>query len=323
MTLSRHYKVYAVIVIYNGAQWIDKCLGSLRNSSYPVKCIVIDNNSSDNSPALVKQNFSDCHLIENKSNLGFGMANNIGISEALEQDGDFIFLLNQDAWVQEDTIEKLLIAIIDQPKFGIVSPLHYTGKGDTLDFGFRQYLLRQNAPYYIDQLLNDKDDTVYQCNFVNAAAWMVSKECLRIVGGFSYIFYHYGEDRDYVQRMKWLGLKLGFVNNTRIFHDRESRFLNDSFSYPKKLKYYVVGCMARCCDINYSLLKAFLSSCIWALKELVICFFKGNFVAPFLFFNVITDVTKKLSALRKYRRVLRTKEDFLFLDFDRQASSQI
>jgi GT2 family glycosyltransferase len=57
------------------------------------------------------------NLIETDKNLGFGKANNIGIHYAMEQDCDYVFLLNQDAWILPDTIEKLYVLMEENPEF--------------------------------------------------------------------------------------------------------------------------------------------------------------------------------------------------------------
>ena len=77
-------KVFIIIVSYNGEQWIQKNLESLKQSSYPVKTIVIDNNSSDTTVSITKT-FPEVQLILSNENLGFGKANNIAIKEALKQ----------------------------------------------------------------------------------------------------------------------------------------------------------------------------------------------------------------------------------------------
>jgi GT2 family glycosyltransferase len=59
--------------------------------------------------------------------------------------------------------------------------------------------------------------------FVNAAAWMMTRECVEKVGGFSPSFFHYGEDDNYTQRLQFHKLKLGVLPTSRIYHDREQR----------------------------------------------------------------------------------------------------
>jgi GT2 family glycosyltransferase len=317
MNSSKPYKVYAIIVTYNGSEWINKCLGSLRESSYPVGCVVIDNNSTDNTVEIILQDFPEVHLIRSKTNLGFGKANNIGIKKALEDGVDYFLLLNQDAWIAPNTVACLLDGITSTPEWGVISPLHYDGSGIDLDFGFNQYLAKQFSQKEIEDFKNQEDDRVRQCDFINAAAWLVSRQCVEIVGGFGYVFYHYGEDRDYVQRMKWLGFKIGFVTTTKIYHDRKYRTKDNSFDYRRKLKYYFVGCLARCTDLNYAFVHTLISSLVWVFKELAVLFVKErNYKAPFLFLSVMTKLLLSILQILKYRAFLRKKLKYVFLDFN-------
>ena len=83
---------------------------------------------------------------EQNKNIGFGKANNIGISLAMKKGADYVFLLNQDAWVEDKTLEKLINIHRKQPKFGIVSPMHLNGKGDELDYNFSKFIvLKRNS----------------------------------------------------------------------------------------------------------------------------------------------------------------------------------
>ena len=96
-------KVATIIVTYNGAPWLDKCLGSVQSSSYPSDVFVVDNASTDNTLSLLKKHqIFDIEVYE--SNLGFGAANNIALEKALKLDYDFFFLINQDLYLQENTL---------------------------------------------------------------------------------------------------------------------------------------------------------------------------------------------------------------------------
>ena len=101
-------KIYAIVITYNGKKWYDRCFGSLRDSEMPVETIVIDNTSTDDTIEYIKTHFPSVHLIESKENLGFAKANNIGIRYAIDNNADYVFLLNQDAWIENDTLTALL-----------------------------------------------------------------------------------------------------------------------------------------------------------------------------------------------------------------------
>jgi GT2 family glycosyltransferase len=201
--------VFVIIVTYNGAGWIDKNIQSLLASSYPVRIIAVDNQSTDDSVALLRQ-YPQVEIIETGSNLGFGKANNIGIKNALEQGADYLFLLNQDAWVFEDTISSLIQNMEATPEIGLLSPLHFQANEIEYDTAFATYLSRKSSDV----------NGLQTVPFVNAAAWMLSKKCVQRVGRFEPLFGHYGEDRNYCDRVLYLNFLIAIDQYSKIVHDR-------------------------------------------------------------------------------------------------------
>ncbi len=210
-------KTFVIIVTYNPKKWIEKCFSSIENSSIPLQVIVIDNGSNDGSQEILKKK-PNIIFIQNKENLGFGKANNIGIEIAYKNNADYFFLLNQDAWVENDTIENLIKIGQKNPDFGIISPLHFNGLGTQLDLGFK------NASKINQEQLTKNE--LIEVPFVNAAIWLITRKCIEKVGGFSPVFFHYCEDNNYVARLKFHNLKLGVAVNLKGFHDREFRIEN-------------------------------------------------------------------------------------------------
>lgn len=204
-------KITVVVVTFNGAFWIRKNLDSLLNSIYPITILVIDNASTDQTIAIV-QEYDKVQLIANKINLGFGKANNQGIDIALKTGADAVFLLNQDAWIFENTISTLVQKLFENLNFGIVSPVHFSADGVTFDSNFATYFAKREAEINLE--------SISIVPFVNAAAWLVSKECFRKVGYFEPYFNHYGEDRNFCDRLHYHQFKIGIVNEAAICHDR-------------------------------------------------------------------------------------------------------
>jgi GT2 family glycosyltransferase len=201
--------VFVIIVTYNGARWIDKNIQSLLASSYPVRIIAIDNQSTDNSVALLKK-YPEVQVIESGSNLGFGKANNIGMKLALEQGADYLFLLNQDAWVFNDTVKSLVYKMEANAEVGLLSPMHYVANETDLDASFSTYLSRKSG----------EANGVILVPFVNAAAWMLSRACVEKIGYFEPLFGHYGEDRNYCDRVLYHKFMIGIDTDAKIVHDR-------------------------------------------------------------------------------------------------------
>ena len=133
--MDNHIKVFAVVVTYNGRPWIDKCLESLEKSSTAVNIIVIDNGSQDGTQEIIKRH-PQVEFIQSGENLGFGRANNRGIDIALGKKADYVFLLNQDAWIETNTITVLLEIAGRNPDYGVVSPIHLNGTYTGIDLNF-------------------------------------------------------------------------------------------------------------------------------------------------------------------------------------------
>ena len=235
--------VYVVVVTFNPKKWVHNCFTSLQNSSITPHIIVVDNGSTDGSEDLIKNNFPTIDFIQTGKNLGFGKANNIGIKKAYDAGADYVFLLNHDAWIEHNTIEILVKSALLNKHYGILSPMHLNGTGEALDYNFSKYILPpKSKTIFSDIYLNKANGNVYDINFINAAAWLISRKCLETVGGFSPSFFHYGEDDNYCERVLFHDLKIGVCPSATIFHDREQRksnpyFTEDKIFYQRKIVY--------------------------------------------------------------------------------------
>lgn len=218
-------------------------LDSVYNSSYKVSVIAIDNASTDDSISIL-QSYPQVQLIKSDLNLGFGKANNIGIKLALSQNAAAVFLLNQDTWIFEDTIGNLVNHFNENQNFGIVSPMHYSTNEIDLDTNFDTYLNRKKT--------KPVNLSLIEVPFVNAAAWLVSKQCFEKVGLFEPFFNHYGEDRNFCDRVHFHDFKIGIVTNSKIVHDRivTRNFTKDILQSQYKIWNELI-------NINNSLLKSF------------------------------------------------------------------
>lgn len=96
-----------------------------------------------------------------------------------------------------------------------------------MDYAFSEYISPQFCKkIYSDIFVKNNIDYIYNALFINAAGWLLTRQCISKVGGFSPSFYHYGEDANYLHRLKYFNLRLGVYPKCCIFHDREDRPLN-------------------------------------------------------------------------------------------------
>ncbi len=117
--------VSVVILNYNGARWLERCLASLRAQTIfdRMEVILADNVSSDGSvPALGKQiieTWSRAVFIQHSQNLGYCEGNNRAAAAA---HGRYLLFLNNDTWLEPDCLEQLL-AETQRTGAGAAAPL--------------------------------------------------------------------------------------------------------------------------------------------------------------------------------------------------------
>ncbi len=213
--------VYIIIVTYNAVKWAEKCFSSLRKSSVPVQVIVIDNCSEDGTQEYIKNNFPEVNFIQNQENLGFGKANNIGIEIAYKKGADFFYLMNQDAWIYENSIQKLLDVYETHPRkseIGILSPMHLDGSEKKLDIFLDKYISQNFETRMISDFYLNSTKPYYEISFINAAHWFIPKDTIEKIGGFNPYFFHYGEDNEYVNRLHFHHKKILLCTNSKVIH---------------------------------------------------------------------------------------------------------
>jgi len=304
--------VYVIVVTYNGSKWINSCLDSLKKSTIPVKTIVIDNNSNDNTISIIAENHPEVILHQSKINLGFGKANNLGIKQAIDSGSDYVFLLNQDAWIQPHTLEILININKNYPEYYIISPMHLDGPGNNLDHSFSVHISPNNTKELVSDLIlkNKALKDVYPTPFVNAAFWLISRDCIEEVGFFDTIFPHYGEDNDYLNRVTFHNKKIGISPITFGYHDRDQNPVDISnFNFSKRLARQKIASLIIMMNINNSLLKSVLRFFKNRLEFLLDCCFKLNFRNLYVEIVVTLTIPFYLVQILKHRSFNKLKRN--------------
>jgi len=219
-------RILVIVVTYNGENWLDYCLNDLKGSSFDntIDILCVDNFSADNTVKKIESEFSSVSVIKNSTNLGFGKACNLGMKKALSENYDYVLLLNQDANIKGEDVDKLVALHMENKEYGILSPVHLSGDETKLDENFSHYLRLNNTPLLMEDLiLQNPISTIYETNFVNAAVWLLPVECIKVVGVFNPVFPHYGEDDEFAERVIDSGFKLGITPHIFARHKRENR----------------------------------------------------------------------------------------------------
>ncbi len=221
-----------IIVNYNVKEFLKNLIDSIKKAAqyFSSEIIVVDNASDDGSVELLKEKFPEIILIDNKTNLGFGKANNQGLQIAK---GKFILLINPDTLVAEDTFTKMIEFFNANPEAGMAGckilnpdgtlqlacrrsfPGPWTAftkvTGLSTIFPKSKLFARYNLTYL------DENQT-YEVDAISGSFMMMRKEVYEKVGGFDEQFFMYGEDLDLCYRIQKAGYKIFYVHSTQIIH---------------------------------------------------------------------------------------------------------
>ena len=299
-------KVYIVIVTYNGMKWLPDCCQSILDNAVPSNhIVVIDNKSTDETVSYMKKNHSEIVLFEQQSNLGFGAANNIGMRYALQQDADFVLLLNQDTKLEKNAVDKLVALALENPEYGILSPVQLDYSGIYLEDCFYYFMAEQgNKSFYSDAVLGHKPKEIYDLSFVQAASWLLPRKTLLTIGGFDPVFYHYGEDNNYCYRVLYHGLKIGVCSGIYVYHDSTAKLAVEAPLFSDQyFRDYQLSVLNKYCNINNDVGE---NEIAFEIRKNRISSFKSILKGNYLHYK---GYQKKVTILKKHKNpILRSRE---------------
>ena len=235
-------KVSVIIVNYNVRDLLRQALQSIEQSliNIPSEVIVVDNNSVDGSVNMLAEEFPHVILISNHSNAGFSVANNQGIRIAK---GEFLFILNPDTIIEEDTVKVMIDFMESHPDAGalgcrILNPdgtfalesrrafptpivAFYRMIGLSRIFPRSKIFGRYNLTFLPENQVATVDALSGSCMFLRSSALIKPKEASTDLGEsglFDECFFMYGEDLDLCYRIRKAGWSIYYTPETQIIH---------------------------------------------------------------------------------------------------------
>ncbi len=231
-------KLTLIILNYNSRFWLKKCLQSLKTfyldkTDTAVKSVVVDNNSSDNSVAMVKKDFPWVELVELEKNVGFSAGNNVVLKKV---NTPYVMLLNSDIEFTFNTNLDLLLAYMEQhPQLAVATPKIKLSDG-TLDWACHRgeptplaslfYFIGLEKLFSHSKLFGQYHQTYKNLNtahFIDScsgAAMMVKVKFMDKVGLLDEQFFMYGEDLDWCKRFRDNDYKIGYQPKVEITHHK-------------------------------------------------------------------------------------------------------
>jgi len=239
-------KLSVIILNYNVRYFLEQCVLSVQAALQNIEgeIIVVDNNSADDSCAMMKRRFPSVTLIENKENSGFPKGNNIGVARAK---GEYLCILNPDTVVAEDTFEKILAFAESKSDFGIAGCKLIDGTGNFLPESKRGvptpfvaltkiiglYKLSDFFGKYYATHLNENQTG--KVDILVGAFMLLKKQTYDEVGGFDENCFMYSDDID----LSYMVLKSGKQNyyfpETTVIHYKGESTVRDA-TYMKRFQ---------------------------------------------------------------------------------------
>lgn len=225
--------VSIILVNYNGYKDTIECIESLSLCNYrDFEVILVDNASTDNSGASLKDKYSDnskVTYIESKENNGFAAGNNLGIEYALKQGTDYVLLLNNDTLVEPDFLDKLMKGIAKEVNCGLaIGKILYEAERDKIWYagGSLSSITGRNSHYRYNMSDDNSSGIPEHVTYATGCMMLIPRRTLEDVGMLSEEYFMYEEDADYCVKVRKAGYDIVYVPDSRIYHKVSSSASN-------------------------------------------------------------------------------------------------
>lgn len=226
-------KLSIIIVNYNSAEYLQKCLRSIfqEKSEFlkEVEIIVIDNASKERLPDF-RSVFKEIIFIQNNKNLGFAKANNYGIKKSK---GKYILLLNPDTLVSAKTLKHIVDFMDQNSEVGIATAKINLPNGNIDDASHRGFPTPWNAFCYFSGLAKifpkstffngyhlgyQNMNKVHEIDSCVGAFMIIRRKAGEEINWLDEDYFWYGEDLDFCYRIKQKNWKIMYIPQVSIIH---------------------------------------------------------------------------------------------------------
>ena len=213
--MSPNKKLAIIIINWKQYDLTKKCIISVSKVKFEnYKIILVDNESNEKNLNLLLNDFNNLKVIKNTSNLGFGVANNQAINYALNENFDYVMLLNNDTEVDHNFISPLITNIEKNTSIGGVQPLIMNYNNRDLIWSAGGYLNKFFGNTTTNKLLEKK----LNLDWITGCCMLLKTEVIKKTKLFDENFFAYYEDVDWSLRIKDLGYSLELVETSLIYH---------------------------------------------------------------------------------------------------------
>ena len=219
------FDISIIIVNYKVKEYIIPCIESIykyTSKSLRYEILVIDNNSNDGSIDAIKSQFSEVKTYENTENFGFSKAVNQGAETAI---GKYIFILNPDTKLIEDSISILFTFLEKNETVAVVGPALVTESGIKQQSYWKEPTLINTilSIYHLDFLnykknyRNEIGDKTILVDAISGGAFFVQRDVFQNLNGYHPNLF-WMEDIDFCTKVRKLDNKIIYYPETKIIH---------------------------------------------------------------------------------------------------------
>ncbi len=205
------------------------CLRSVKGQrNAKIEVVVVDNGSGDDSVFLIRQEFPEITIIETGDNLGYAAGNNVGIKHCLERGFDFIFVLNNDAVLDEDCVFHLLADLKAHKQAAAVAPKSFYSDRPEVIYYAGGEITGGGATIHVGmgRLESSEHSAACETEWLTGCAILFRGEALQKVGLFEEKYFLMFEDTDWSLQARRNGYVLRFVPAAKLWHKVSSSFVS-------------------------------------------------------------------------------------------------
>jgi len=216
--------VHIILINYNGTEDTIECINSIKSSSYMNIVIdVVDNNSKKSSLIKLKTLLADdkdVNLIFNSSNVGFAVANNIGIKYAKKNGANIIVLLNNDTIIEPETIARIVTVVSRSEKSVFTGKILYYSKPDIIWYAGGSYNFYKGTTHHFGCNCTDsvEYDVERNVGFASGCYLAFRASDIDIIGLLPEEYFLYSEDVDYSLQIINSGYTIRYIPQSRVYH---------------------------------------------------------------------------------------------------------
>ncbi|MCK5491011.1 MAG: glycosyltransferase family 2 protein [Candidatus Pacebacteria bacterium] len=265
-------KVHIILLNWNNEEDTIECIESLKKINYNnYKIIVVDNGSEKESILKIEKQYFDLCIIKNENNLGFAGGNNIGIKYAINNNADYVLLINNDTIVDENFLTELVEVGETDEKNGLLGSKIYFHSEKNLIWsagGKVNWLKNKGTHIGLDEIDDGQYDEIKEVDYLTGCCLLIKREVIEKIGVLEEDYFLYYEDTDFSLRAQNVGYKCIYVPASKIYHKISRSTKPGSASY---IYYHVRNGLVMAKRTGSSLNKIILYPCclILFLKQIV------------------------------------------------------